>query len=281
MTRSTITLRFYAELNDFLPKHLRHRAYTRRVFLSPPVKGVIESEGVPHTEVDLVLADGQSVGFDYRLRIGARVAVYPVFEALEIGDVQRLRPQPLRQPCFILDVHLGTLARYLRILGFDCLYRNDYTDHQIVATAVAEHRIVLTRDIGLLEHAAVTHGYWVRHQRPDAQVREILARFDLYRRIAPFTRCTRCNGLVEPVERSGVADRVPPGAFAANERFYACRSCAQVYWEGSHYHALMDRIRSWVETADRCSGENEMPTPFPRDVAPGCMPSDWPSRSER
>ena len=161
---STADFRFYEELNDFLPPELRKRTFTYTFNGTPAVKDAIEAIGIPHSEVDLVLIDGQSVDFARHLRHGVRVAVYPMFERLDVTRVTRLRPRPLRRIRFVLDVHLGTLARYLRLLGFDTLYRNDYDDHQIVRLAHEDARIILTRDLGLLKHGAVTHGRWVRHK---------------------------------------------------------------------------------------------------------------------
>src|SRR5437868_7866953 len=158
---SVTQFRFYEELNDFLAPALRKCEFPYAFTGTPSVKDAIEAIGVPHTEVDLVLVDGESVDFTRRLTGGERVAVYPVFERLDIAPVTRLRARPLRRTRFVLDVHLGKLARYLRLLGFDSVYRNDYDDHTIVALAHEEQRIILTRDTGLLKHSAVTHGHWL------------------------------------------------------------------------------------------------------------------------
>lgn len=246
--RPVVTLRFYAELNDFLPPHKRMQAYEREIFLSPAVKDTVEAEGVPHTEVDLILVNGESVGFDHRLTAGDRVAVYPVFEGLDVAPLQRLRPAPLRRPRFVLDVHLGSLARRLRLLGFDCRYHSHLDDAAIVAIARREHRIVLTRDVGLLKQGDVTHGYWLRSKQTDRQVAEVMARFDLTRLVRPFTRCMACNGILEPVSREVAASRVPPKVLAHFRRFLRCAGCGRVYWEGSHYREL----RRWV--ADHVGG---------------------------
>ncbi|MDD3449381.1 MAG: Mut7-C RNAse domain-containing protein [Gammaproteobacteria bacterium] len=243
----SVTLRFYEELNDFLPAHKRKRSYRRPLFLSPTVKDVIEAEGVPHGEVDLILVNGVSVAFDHRLRDGDRVAVYPMFEALDIGPLLRLRPRPLRVPRFILDVHLGKLARRLRMLGFDTLYRNDFDDHEIVEIAARERRIILTRDIGLLKHGAVTHGYWLRSTRPARQIGEVLEHFDLHRLVDPFARCTVCNGEVRSVEKSEILDRLHPGTARTFDVFYQCGDCGKVYWEGAHYEDMCASLSRWLE----------------------------------
>jgi uncharacterized protein with PIN domain len=241
--RSRAEFRFYEELNDFLAPALRKRAFVYGFNGTPSVKDAIEAIGVPHTEVDLVLVDGESVDFTRKLAGGERVAVYPVFERLDISPVTRLRARPLRQTRFVLDVHLGKLARYLRLLGFDTRYRNDYDDAAIIGLARAESRIILTRDRGLLKHGAVTHGYWVRATAPRQQLAEIVRMFDLGGSARPFTRCIRCNGELQPVPKSAVAERLPPRVRAHFEVFVQCRECAAVYWPGSHY----DRMRKIVD----------------------------------
>ena len=238
MESHTATVRMYAELNDFLPPERRRRAFRYAFHGRPAVKDAIEALGVPHTAVDLVLVNGTSVDFDHRLRDGDRVAVYPVFETLDITPLVRLRPAPLREPRFILDVHLGALARLLRLLGFDAVYENDLDDPEIVARSLAEHRIILTRDRGLLKRGEVTHGYWVRSQEPVTQAREVVARFDLARQAAPFRRCLVCGGCLEAVEPAAVTDEVPPRVAEAHDRFWRCTGCGKIIWRGSHVRRL-------------------------------------------
>ncbi|WP_147651430.1 Mut7-C RNAse domain-containing protein [Vulcaniibacterium gelatinicum] len=234
--------RFYEELNDFLPPECRRRGFIHAFDGTPAVKDRIESLGVPHTEVDLILVDGESVGFAHRLRGGERVAVYPVFERFELAGVSRLRPQPLRGPRFVVDVHLGRLAAYLRLLGFDCLYRNDYDDDTLLAISRAEHRIVLTRDTGLLKRSALTHGAFVHATEPRRQLREVLDRFQLEARIAPFTRCARCNGTVARLPDGEGADAAPANVVRDGAALSRCRGCGQLYWHGSHQARLRQRL---------------------------------------
>ncbi|HUX25558.1 MAG TPA: Mut7-C RNAse domain-containing protein [Burkholderiales bacterium] len=230
--------RFYEELNDFLPPERRKVAFNYSVAGTRSVKDAIESIGVPHTEVDLILVDGSSVGFDRVLRGGERVAVYPVFERLDITPLQHLRPLPLREPCFVLDCHLGKLARHLRLLGFDCLYRNDYRDYELITAAVAERRIILTRDLGLLKQRLVTHGYYVRETNSEAQLREVIRALQLESSLRPFTRCRECNAELRDVPKSEVLARLPEKVRAAYERFQLCPGCGRIYWEGTHYERL-------------------------------------------
>jgi uncharacterized protein with PIN domain len=230
-----------------LPSDSRQRTLAYQFTGRPSIKDAIEARGVPHTEVDLILVDGASVGFDHHLRSGERVAVYPIFESLDISSLVRLRPEPLRRTAFILDGHLGKLARLLRMLGLDALYCQDSEDSEIVRLAAAEQRVILTRDRGLLKHAAVTHGYCVRSQEPLQQAREVLRRFDLHAQVKPFSRCVRCNGLLERVDKRAVLSRLPPRTILYYDDFYRCRRCDHVYWPGSHYQNMRATLAALCE----------------------------------
>jgi len=246
---SQATFRFYAELNDFLPPSRRQVPFAHRFDGRVSIKDMIESLGVPHTEVDLILANGESVDFHYLVQDGDRISVYPVFETFDITPLLRVRSRPLRQPRFVLDVHLGRLAGYLRLLGFDARYASDCDDATLAALSRDERRTLLTRDRGLLKRRQVTHGYCVRATNPREQVREVLRRFDLYRLVAPFSRCIRCNGVLEPVAKQVVADRLPPHVRAHHDEFRICTACGQVYWRGSHYQRLRALVACWLENS--------------------------------
>jgi uncharacterized protein with PIN domain len=234
--------RFYEELNDFLPEQRRGQPFTQPFRGSPAIKNTIEAIGVPHTEIDLILVNGQSVDFEYQLKPGDRVSVYPMFEALDIGPTTRLRQKPLREPRFICDVHLGRLARRLRLLGFDVTYRNDFDDPEIVDISLDERRVILTCDRGILKIRRVTHGYYVRSREVDEQVIEVLHRLDLSSQIAPFTRCTGCGGLIREVEKAAVLGQIPPNVAEQYQDYFRCEGCGKVYWKGSHF----DRLQAYV-----------------------------------
>lgn len=210
--------------------------------MAPSVKDLIESCGVPHTEVDLVLVDSEPVAFTYQVQDGDYISIYPVFEAFDIESVTRVRSQPLRLPRFVLDVHLGTLARYLRLLGFDTDYASDRQDPELIRISVEEGRILLTRDVELLKHGRLTHGSFVRATDPQEQLREVVDRFHLAAGVAPFTRCMSCNGQLQSVAKEDVTDRLPPATRRHHDRFWQCRSCAKVYWQGAHHRGLLDII---------------------------------------
>jgi len=242
------TFRFYEELNDFLPEEKRKVDFCHSFAGHPSIKDTIEALGVPHTEVDLILVNGEAVDFHYQLQDQDRVSVYPMFEGFDISAVNKLRPKPLRHPKFILDVHLGKLAKYLRMLGIDCVYRNDLSDPEIVKRAVDENRIVLTRDKGILKHTVIQHGYFIRSSDPDLQLIEVLKRFDLIHQIKPFDRCLECNAQIRPIAKEEIIDRLPPRTKDFYKDFCYCDQCQKIYWRGSHYENMLGRINDVVKT---------------------------------
>jgi uncharacterized protein len=230
--------RFYAELNDFLSPDRRQIESIHFFEGRVSIKDMIESLGVPHTEVDLILVKSESVDFSYIVQDGDRISVYPVFEAVDITPLVRVRPQPLREVRFVLDNHLGKLATYLRLLGFDTLYRNDYNDEALAQISVEEERILLTRDRGLLKRGDITHGYCVRATDPERQLFEVIRRFDLGRATTPFNRCLVCNSFLESVSKEAISERLLPKVREYYDEFYICRACDHIYWKGSHYERM-------------------------------------------
>jgi uncharacterized protein with PIN domain len=247
----SVLLRFYAELNDFLPPSRRQAEFVQDFGTGATVKDIVEAAGVPHTEIDLIVAGGRSVGFDYRPRDSERISVYPVFESVDITPAMHLRPAPLRDTRFVLDVHLGKLARLLRLLGFDAHYGHDLDDAELARISRDERRILLTRDRGVLKRNGVTHGAYLRADQAEAQAVEVLRRFDLSGAVRPFTRCPRCNGLLRPVARADVLDRLEPKTRLYFDDFHQCASCGQVYWQGSHVAPLQAALR---RITNRASG---------------------------
>jgi len=235
-----ISFRFHAELNDFLPPHRRDRTFEHQLPERASVKDVIESLGVPHPEVAHIVVNDQAVSFAYIVRPGDQIVVHPTSTSQQLTPESRLRPSPT--PRFILDVHLGRLAEYLRMLGFDTLYRNDYDDPELARISATEQRILLTRDIGLLKRGVVVHGYYVRETDPQRQVIEIMRRFDFFDHIQPLQRCSHCNGQLQPVDKVEVADQLLPQTRNEHELFHRCLECGQIYWKGSHYARLQQFI---------------------------------------
>ena len=230
--------RFYAELNDFLPRVRRQRTFTHDFDGRVSVKDMIESLGVPHTEVDLILVNGRSADFSYLVAGGDRISIYPAFRSLEISLLSHVHSEPLPDNRFALDAHLGRLAAYLRLLGFDALYDNGYSDEELARISSQDHRILLTRDRGLLKRSEVKYGYCIRSTVSQEQLLEVVRRYDLVAALQPGTRCVHCNGLLRLVPKAEVIDRLPPRTQLYYDKFWVCQGCDQVYWQGSHYPAL-------------------------------------------
>lgn len=253
------TFRFYAELTDFLPAAAVAGHFAREFNGSPSVKDQIEACGIPHTEVDLVLANGKSVDFSYRLADGDRISVYPMFESFDIGSVSMVRPAPLRTMRFLVDINLGKLARYLRLFGFDASCDGRLGDADLAATAAEQRRILLTKDRGLLKRAEVTHGYLVREIAPRQQIVEVLRRFDLAGSIEPFARCLECNGEIESVGKADIEHLLEPLTKRYFEHFRRCRDCRRIFWRGSHF----ERLAAMVSDVRRKLGSINAPAARP------------------
>jgi uncharacterized protein with PIN domain len=251
-----VWFRFYEELNAFLPSGKRKVSFEYFFTGNPSVKDTIEAIGVPHVEVDLILVNGTAVDFSYKIRENDNISVYPVFESFDISQVSPLWQRPLREIKFILDVHLGKLAKYIRLCGFDTLYETDLDDSKIIEISVNEKRIILTRDKELLKNKRVTHGYWLRSQRPVEQVREVFRRFDLRKLINPFTRCLECNSILESVQKENIIERLQPDTRKYYNVFKKCPSCDRLYWEGSHFEKMRMLIDNLTDTGID-EGKNE------------------------
>lgn len=233
-------IRFHDRLNDFLPPAQRGTSMTPAFSARTAIKDVIESLGVPHTEVDVILVDGASVGFGDILAGGERVDVYPWTTAPSAAH--HLRPIPPSCPRFLLDAQLGRLARYLRLLGFDCAYHNDIGDAELAARADEQQRVLLTRDRALLKRKRLCLAHYVRATRPWQQVEEVCREFDLAPVFAPFTRCTRCNGRLHGVDKAAVIDRLEPLTRRCVDRILECEACGQLYWQGSHVARMQPHV---------------------------------------
>lgn len=239
LSEFTVCLTFHGDLSFFLKskKSRIERQLTERT----SVKDVIEACGVPHTEVDLILVDGEDVDLARVLNRESKIDIYPIgSEHHTLFPKDRLQVVQIRK--FVADGHLGKLVRDLRLLGSDVAYDREAEDRQLVKTSGKEKRALLTRDRRLLMHSAVRYGYYVRSQDPLEQTLEVLRRFDLRSAIAPFSRCLRCNASLKSVAKKSVIDRLEPLTKLYYQKFRRCSSCGQVYWSGSHFSKLEARI---------------------------------------
>ena len=237
-----VTFRFHGELNDFLPAGRRYVPVDCPCDGQAGVKHPIEALGVPHPEVEALVVNGAPADFAFRVRDGDVVDVFPPDGALLPPLYLPLRP-PLAHPVrFVLDTHLGQLAAYLRLLGFDTLYRNDYQDEELARIAAGDDRLLLSRDRGLLKRKLVTHGYCVRESEPRQQLVSILRRYRLAASMRPWQRCARCNGLLAPVAKATILEWLEPKTRLYYEDFQRCGDCGQIYWQGSHY----ERMQSFI-----------------------------------
>jgi uncharacterized protein len=238
-TVEKIPFYFYGNLCDFLPKRIQMPYYYPLLTLTT-VKDAIEAIGVPHVEVGSIKTQNQEISFSYLLQSLDAVEVFPFQSSMKQNNL--LRPalnEPFR---FILDVHLGSLARLLRLSGFDTHYETEADDADIAKIAAKENRIVLTRDIGLLKHKIIDWGYWIRSQHKEEQFREVACRFNLWSLFSPFTYCLACNGKIAPVSKESVLDRLPSNAALYFQSFYQCQNCKKIYWKGSHYDHMLQTL---------------------------------------
>lgn len=238
---------FYGELNDFLPRHKRQVKITYNFADKTSIKDMIESLGVPHTEVDCIQVNSESVDFSYIVQDGDNIKIYPISARSFIKSEIEIRPELLNSIRFILDIHLGKLATSLRLLGFDTLYRNDYEDEELAIISHNESRVLLTRDKGLLMRSLVIYGYYVRNTNPQQQIVEVLRRFDLFDAVSPFQRCLRCNGLLEAIAKETIVDQLPESVQLQIDEFHRCQNCSQIYWKGSHYERLQNFVQSLID----------------------------------
>jgi uncharacterized protein len=232
---SAAYFRFFGRLGDFLPRGQRDQIIAVDFQERQSIKHLAESLGVPHPEIGQVLVNGQEGTLGTITQDGDRVDLHPIPNGHPV------------EPRFVLDNHLGRLTAYLRMLGFDCLYRNDYNDEELAETSQTEERILLSRDRRLLMRKSVTYGYCLRSLDSLEQLTEIIQRFDLIKRVIPFHRCLRCNHLLAPVAKEAILDRLEPLTKLYFDEFQICPACKQIYWKGSHY----EKMRGLIEQMTR------------------------------
>ena len=232
---STAHFLFFDRLNDFLPRDQREQMIPVDFRGRQSIKHLAESLGVPHPEIGKVQVNGQERTLSAIAEDGDRVEIDPIPNGCPI------------EPWFVLDNHLGRLTAYLRMLGFDCLYHNDYDDEELAEIAQREERILLSRDRRLLMRKFIVYGYCLRSLDSLEQLTEVIQRFDLTKRIFPFHRCLRCNHPLESVAKEAVLDRLEPLTKLYFDEFQICPACKQIYWKGSHYERMQRLIEQLAE----------------------------------
>lgn len=231
-----VKITFYGYLNNLLPKGRRNKATYGELKDARSIKDLIEAMGIPHTEVGRILVDGKVNPISEQLRGGEDIHVYPAF--IDIDNPSEEVTPPSMPKRFILDVHLGTLAKYMRALGIDTLYENYYSDEEIVETALREGRTILTRDRGILKRRSVEYGYLVKSNRSREQLMEVFINFDLLPSVQTFSRCLRCNGSLEAVEKEDIDHELDPLTRKFYHDFFRCTSCKGLYWKGGHWERM-------------------------------------------
>jgi uncharacterized protein len=244
---SRVYFRFYEELNGYLPEGKRKVWFVYPFPGEVSLREVFLSMGIPLDEIDLVLVNQRSQEFDYVLQEDDHISVYPVFELFDLSSISRLRGKPLRDPKFICDVHLGRLCKYLRMLGWDTLYSNQYTPEEIIAISILENRIILSRNDELTRHKKVTHSYWIASSNPLEQIKDVIDKLDLSKLCMPLTRCLNCNHLIVPVEKQEILHRLQPRTTKYYHEFFICPACDQIYWKGSHFEHMFDFIHHSIQ----------------------------------
>ncbi|MBN2042082.1 MAG: Mut7-C ubiquitin/RNAse domain-containing protein [Spirochaetes bacterium] len=264
-----IIIRFYEELNDFLPEYLRKKDFNYSFNSGRSVKDLIKAIGVPHVEVDLILANRAPVDFSYIVQDMDRISVYPVFESLSIRGISPLRERPLRNLNFVLDVHLTKLAKRMRLLGFDVDYKKEKDDAELAYISETEGRILLTRDVQLLKRKNISRGLFIRNTNPEKQITEVMEKLDLWKECRPFHRCINCNGTVNKLsyedKKQFICSRVPEGVLEWCREYFICGSCGRIYWKGSHYEKLQKIISRIPDYSEKTTDSTLQDTMHPAE----------------
>jgi uncharacterized protein len=241
-----VLIRFYGELNDLISPDYRQSDFEHCFNGQPSIKDLVESTGVPHTEIELILVNGRSVDFSCQITGGEQISVYPAFSLFDMTAVTKVR-LPLSEVRFVLDDHLGKLTSYLRMIGSDAVNLRDLPLGRRAAAESFRDRILLTCDKNLLKQKKVAYGYYIRNRDPEKQLIEVMNRFNLINALNPFGRCMICNDLLTPVSKDVISSRLPQLVQeSVLEEFYQCPGCGRLYWKGTHYEH-MDQFISEIK----------------------------------
>ncbi|GAP10644.1 uncharacterized conserved protein [Bellilinea caldifistulae] len=240
--RGEITVIFHGALTDFFKSKADPHLVRFQLHEKTSLKHIVEAIGVPHPEIGKIKVNQQEVDLAYHPICGDHIHIHPwQTEQINFGD---------RFAKFILDNHLGKLTAYLRLLGIDACYNHQFDDEQIASIAVEQNRVVLTRDRGLLKRKIIQRGYCVRQDDPLSQLTEVINHFQLGAYLKPFSRCPRCNGLLEKVDKQSILDQLLPLTRLYYNEFSRCTDCGQIYWKGSHYDRIKPIIQRFAAIKD-------------------------------
>lgn len=240
----TISLDFQGNLRQLLSRRLAGKGVLSYVLRRrTSIKDLIESLGVPHTEVERLLVNGREVSFACIPADGDVVEVVPLRPGVDVTVETLLRPHPLNEISFVVDVNVGKLAPLLRLAGFDAICEQGLSDSELAALAVGQRRIMLTRNRGLLKRRQVEYGYLVRSDEPGQQLVEVIELFGLASALKPFSRCLVCNHGLEPVAKEDIAHRLESLTRKYYDLFSLCIGCGRLYWQGSHHRLLRRYLR--------------------------------------
>lgn len=237
-----ISIRFYAELNDALPPEMRFRDNDLDIKQGQTVSDVLKQHNINISQVEIIMVNGDSKDESYLLQNNDRISVFPMFETLNVSSLLKLRDETLRDVRFVCDVHFGKLARYLRLLGFDTLYRSDFKDTELVSVSLNEKRVLLSMDKELIGTSSLTHALLIRERKIEKQLMMVMERFDLFALALPFTRCMVCNKVLEVKNKEEVLHLLPPKSGQYYNEFLYCSGCQRYYWKGSHYKKMREFV---------------------------------------
>jgi len=232
---------FHSSFNELLSTERKGGEFIYQFNGEPSIKHLVEAVRIPHTEIGKIFVNGQEVNLSYLAQDGDKISVYALISNRQYHeqDSDKFNYNDAR---FILDNHLGKLTTYLRMLGFDSRYCNDFQDEELAEIAGNEGRVLLTRDRGLLMRRSIEYGYLLRSMDARKQVTEVLQQYELFNQIRPFERCLRCNGHLQHIEKGTILDRLEPLTKKYYNEFCICQDCNRIYWKGSHYERMQEFI---------------------------------------
>ena len=237
-----VYLTFHNDLQMLLKKSQAGKVVKYALKRRASLKDIIESQGVPHTEVAQILLGNKELGFAFIPVGGEDIDIFPFSEEISVFNSTLLRPQPMSSLKFMVDINVQKLARNLRIIGFDTSMVPDMRLIEIGKVATSEHRIVITRNRELLKCNTVVHGHLVRSEDHVIQLQEVVKLYKIKLHIKPFSRCIACNGDLMSVTKQDIIHRLEPLTRKYFNTFKRCSDCEKIYWQGSHYNQMLKMI---------------------------------------